>query len=184
MNPFLKMAAATGYLLLAWQAGATDTPYGRVLLAGLCLCWLGDLLLIPRGDGPAFLGGLASFLMGHVAYAAAFLVAGVAWGWTLGAGLPAVLVAAAILQWLWRAELSRRMRGPVVAYVLAITAMVSLAWGAAGAGAPWLIPVGAVAFMASDVFVARERFVRPSRWNTRLGLPLYFLAQALLALSV
>jgi uncharacterized membrane protein YhhN len=41
-----------------------------------------------------------------------------------------------------------------------------------------------MAFMASDVFVARERFVRSSPVNTTAGLPLYFLGQVLLALTV
>jgi uncharacterized membrane protein YhhN len=47
-----------------------------------------------------------------------------------------------------------------------------------------LVPSGAVAFLASDVVVARERFVHTSPWNTGVGLPLYFLAQTLLALSI
>lgn len=180
----LKMAAASGYVLLALAGGATTTPYGRLLLLGLGLCWLGDLLLIPEGKGPAFLGGLASFLLGHVAYASAFWVSGASVTWTAGAAVPAAAVGGAVLRWLWAAHLARSMRGPVVAYVAAITAMVALAWGCAGAGAPWTVPAGAVAFMASDVFVARERFVTPGRWNTLAGRPLYFLGQALLALSV
>ena len=179
----LKMVAASGYLALALVAGAWETPPGRILLGGLSLCWLGDLLLIREGKGPAFLGGLASFLLGHVAYAAAFATAGASPSWAAAAALPATAVGGVVLRWLWRHRLPEPMRGPVVAYVVAISAMVALAWGAAGAGAPWLVPAGAVAFMASDVFVARQRFVTPSPWNTTPGLPLYFLGQALLALS-
>ena len=65
----LKMAAATGYVALAVAGGATGTGYGQAVLAALLLCWLGDLLLIAPGRGAAFLGGLASFLVGHVAFA-------------------------------------------------------------------------------------------------------------------
>jgi uncharacterized membrane protein YhhN len=179
----LKMTAATGYLALAFMEGALGSMYGRILLAGLALCWVGDLLLIPEGEGTAFLGGLSSFLLGHVAYACAFGTAGVSGTWVAAAALPVALVGAAVLRWLWRQPLPRPMRVPVVAYLCAISVMVSLAWGAGGAGAPWLVPLGAVAFMASDIFVARQRFVTDSAWNTGVGLPLYFLGQALLAMS-
>ena len=180
----LKMAAATGYLGVALLGGATGTMYGRVLLVGLVLCWMGDLLLIPKGNTTAFLGGLGSFLLGHVAYAVAFVAAGVSAVWVGAAVPPVALTGGAVLTWLWRQPLPRPMRLPVVAYVAAISVMVALAWGAAGVSAPWIVPVGAMVFMASDIFVARERFVVASPWNTRVGLPLYFLAQALLALSV
>jgi uncharacterized membrane protein YhhN len=179
----LKMGAASGYLALALVEGAAASAYGRVLLMGLALCWLGDLLLIPEGKGPTFLGGLGSFLLGHVAYGVAFVVAGVSAPRVAAAGVPVLLVGLVILRWLWAHGLPVTMRGPVVAYVVAISAMVALAWGAAGVDASPVVPAGAVAFMASDVFVARERFVTASPWNTGLGLPLYFLAQALLALS-
>lgn len=180
----LKMGAASAYLGLALAGGALDSPYGRVLLTGLVLCWLGDLLLIPAGSGAAFLGGLSAFLLGHVAYAVAFVTAGVAGSWVGWAALPVALVGGGVLRWLWRAPLPGPMKGPVVAYVAAISAMVALAFGALGSSSSWLVPVGAVVFMASDLFVARERFVTETPWNTRLGLPLYFLAQALLALTV
>jgi hypothetical protein len=39
-------------------------------------------------------------------------------------------------------------------------------------------------FYVSDIFVARDRFVAPSPWNQRLGLPLYYTAQLALAFSV
>lgn len=179
----LKMTAATGYVAVALLAGSLHTTYGRILLAGLGLCWLGDLLLIPGGKGAAFMGGLAIFLLGHVAYAAAFLRAGVSIAWVLACAAPVVLVGGTVLRWLWRQPLPRPMQAPVVAYMAAISVMVALAWGTKGAGSSWIIPVGAVAFMTSDIFVARERFVGSSPWNTRLGLPLYFAGQALLALS-
>jgi len=180
----LKMAAATAYLALALAGGAPGTRYGQLLLAGLALCWLGDLLLIPEGGGRAFLAGLGSFLLGHAAYACAFVAAGVSGTWVAAAAVPVATVGAAVLRWLWRQPLPRPMRTPVVAYVGAISVMVALAWGALGAGSPWLVPVGAVAFMASDIFVARQRFVVDSTWNVGVGLPLYFLGQALLASSV
>jgi hypothetical protein len=43
------------------------------------------------------------------------------------------------------------------------------------------VAVGALAFAASDVSVARDRFVRPEFVNRAWGLPLYYAAQLLLA---
>ncbi|MFQ5538716.1 MAG: lysoplasmalogenase [Gemmatimonadota bacterium] len=180
----LKMVAASGYLAVAWMSGAPTTPYGSLVFTALVLSWVGDLLLIPGGRGPLFLGGLVSFLTAHVAYGVAFMVRGISAPWALAV---AVLLAAAlwmILSRLLRHDTSRRMRGPVVAYGVVIGAMVAGAVGTAGHSPSLLIPLGAVLFLASDLFVARQRFVEAEALNTAVGLPLYFLAQVLLALSV
>lgn len=42
---------------------------------------------------------------------------------------------------------------------------------------------GAVSFYFSDVFVARDRFLRPEFFNRLIGLPLYYCGQFLLAFS-
>jgi uncharacterized membrane protein YhhN len=46
------------------------------------------------------------------------------------------------------------------------------------------IRLGAALFFASDLLVARDRFVRPGLANRLVGLPLYYAAQVLLALAV
>jgi uncharacterized membrane protein YhhN len=43
---------------------------------------------------------------------------------------------------------------------------------------------GAMGFYFSDLFVARERFLKKSFVNKMIGLPLYFIGQFLLAFSV
>ena len=90
-----------------------------------------------------------------------------------------VLVAGAgAAAWLWRPAGS--MRGPVLAYIAVIGAMVALA---AGTGEPRLL-AGAALFYLSDLCVARDRFVRPGLPNRLVGLPLYYGAQALLATAL
>lgn len=180
----LKMTAATGYLGLALMGGALGTGYGRAILAALILCWIGDLLLIAPGRGAAFLGGLGSFLVGHLAFAWAFHVHGVDYGWLTAGGVAASTVGLSVSRWLAAHDVPQNMKTHVGLYIGAITVMVAMAVGSYGADAAWVIPVGAVTFMASDLFVARERFVVSSPMNVSLGLPLYFLAQVLLALSV
>lgn len=178
-----KPLAATAFVVAALDAGALASSYGSLVLAGLVLCWLGDVLLIPNDSEPSFLAGIGSFLLGHVLYGVAFTSLGVD-GAALAAGVViAILGAALILPWL-RPHLDGVFRTAVPAYVVVIGAMLALAIGAVGAGATPLIALGAAAFAVSDVAVARDRMVQPSFANGAWGLPLYFAAQLVLASTV
>lgn len=175
----LKMVAATSYLAFAFEVGALDSLYGMTVLAALILSWFGDLFLI--GDArPAFLAGLGAFLLAHVAYSSAFYLAGLQPAPVGGAAAAMVVVGVVVFRWLRAADLPPAMTTPVAAYLVAIGVMVAFAAGTGSA----LVLVGAVAFAASDVFVARHRFVVRSPLNRRVGLPLYFAAQLLIAASV
>lgn len=175
---WLKVVASTGFILVAISVGALDGAYGRTVLIALALSWCGDLLL-TYSDRAAFVGGLVAFLVAHLAYAIAF--------GTLGVNPAAVALAAIVLAivggfvWRWLAPHVGSMRGPVVAYLIVISIMVVVAVGAYGGGETALIPVGAVLFYASDAAVARDRFVAPGAVNRVVGLPLYYLAQVMLA---
>lgn len=175
---FAKPAAAIVFIVAGYMAGALSTTWGTVLFVGLVLAAVGDVLLIPK-DERAFLGGLVSFLLAHVAYAAAFVVRGVDWLWVGVAALAMIAVAIPVLRWLWP-HVKPPMRGPVAAYIVVITAMVALAVGTLS---PWLI-AGAVGFYLSDISVAKGRFVGQSLGNRAWGLPLYFFSQLVLATAV
>ncbi len=54
---FKPLAAAT-FIYLALVMGATQTTYGNWLLAGLALCFIGDVFLMAESDR-FFLAGLA-----------------------------------------------------------------------------------------------------------------------------
>jgi uncharacterized membrane protein YhhN len=175
-----KPLASTGFLLAALAAGALSSAYGRIVLVALALGWLGDVLLIPKQSRRAFVAGLGSFLLGHLAYAVAFLVRGVD---PEAAAVAALLVAVpslAVGRWLWP-FVPDRMRVPVAAYVGVISLMVVFALGVATFRAHTAIALGALAFYASDLAVARQRFVAESLANKLWGLPLYYGAQLLLA---
>lgn len=178
-----KPLAAFAFVWAGVACGALDSVYGQWILAGLVLCLVGDVLLIPTGQGPAFLGGMGAFLLGHLAYALAFLHLPLHSSSLLGAIAVTVLVALGVLRWLW-AYLSRQFQVAVTAYVAVISVMVCFALAAAGGGAPWLIPAGAVAFALSDISVARNRFVAPGLGNRLWGLPLYFISQLMIAASI
>ena len=175
-----KTVASVSFVALGFARWAPGDAVGAWLIAGLVLCAAGDVLLLRDRT---FDLGLISFLLGHLAYVAGFRTALPAGRWSVLVLASFALVGIVVLSWLWP-RLGRR-RVPVAAYVAAITAMV---WGGVSVTAigalPWTAAVGAVLFYLSDLAVARQRFVHTSFVNRALGLPLYYAAQVLIALTV
>lgn len=175
-----KPVASLAFLWAALAVGALETTYGQLVLLGLVLCLLGDLLLIPLDRPTVFRAGVFAFLAGHLAYSAAFLTrpldpVGLAVG-----GVLLAVVLLGVLRWLGR-SLPADMVWPVRTYMLVIGVMSTLACGVSAAGGPWAVAIGALAFTASDISVARDRFVRHEFLNRAWGLPLYYAAQLLIA---
>lgn len=177
-----KIAASTGFVLVALTLHAAASTYGQLILIALLLSWIGDACLLSQRSA-WFLSGLALFLLAHAAYSAAFVSGDL----NANALVAALVLLAAIgtfaLRWLWR-RLDTVHRAAVGAYVVAIVTMGSLAVANSAATGTWLVAVGALAFTASDISVARDRFVAPGFLNRAWGLPLYYSAQLLLAWSV
>jgi uncharacterized membrane protein YhhN len=174
-----KPLASGAFLAAALHHGALDSAFGRWVAAALAFCVAGDLLLIPAST---FVLGLASFLVGHLLFAAGFVVRGVAWP-VAGAAAAAALVAALVVgRWLLP-HVRPALRAPVVAYVAAISAMVALAAGSYARSPAPLVLGGALAFYLSDLSVARNRFVKPAFENRLWGIPLYYAAQLMFAWS-
>jgi uncharacterized membrane protein YhhN len=136
--------------------------YYRFLLIGMIFCLGGDVFLALPGK-KMFLFGLVSFLLGHVFYATAFFYTAGFNQWS-GIGLAiSALAGAGVFLWL-RPHLGA-MKIPVIFYILVISAMVVGAWSMVGAGE--LKPAGrmaafggALGFYVSDIFVARQRFLK------------------------
>lgn len=178
-----KPLASTAFIAVAVAAGALESTYGYAILIGLVLSWFGDVFLIPRGKPLLFLVGVLSFLAGHVAYAAAFVLRGIDASVFASAALAAGLVAFVVLRWLG-AHVPADMQVAVPAYVAVISVMVVCAVASfAERGNAW-IPIGAVGFYLSDLSVARDRFVVSEFVNRLWGLPLYYAAQVALAWSI
>ena len=175
-----KPVASLAFIWAGVSAGALDSAYGQWVLAGLVLCLLGDVLLIPLERPAVFRAGVFAFLLGHVAYSAAFVTRPLdLFGIAAGAILLAVVVGGT-LRWL-AGTLPPDMVWPVRVYMVVIGVMSTLACGVTAAGGPWAVAVGALAFTASDISVARDRFVRHEFINRAWGLPLYYGAQLLIA---
>lgn len=148
MKSLIK-TGATAALALAAVAGAAPAP----IIAGLALGALGDLLL-SRPSPRAFLGGMAAFAAGHLAYLAAF--------WPLtGGGLPPAPALGAGLAlfasgriWLW--PHCGALTLPVIGYSAIIALMLAMAM-MLGPGYR-LVAIGALMFTLSDILLALRLF--------------------------
>ena len=177
-----KAAASTSFVAVAVINNAADTSYGRFILAALALSLIGDLLLLSFRSR-FLLGGIASFLLAHVAFAAAFTRVAVDTNWFAVAMVCAAIAGILLIRWLWP-RLGGFYRVAVPVYAAAIVLMTSLAIGASAESMPSTVGVGAVLFAVSDVSVARDRFIERNIANKMWGLPLYYIAQLLFAGSV
>jgi len=169
---------------LVGVAVTLDPTHGDVrawFVAALVLSLAGDVFLMLPQD--RFVAGLASFLLAHLAYVVGLNLHGGTPGALVLAALPVVVVAGVLARRFLRA-LTRDGRGelvgPVIAYMVAISAMVTSAL----AGANVVAVVGAVLFMASDSLIAETRFVAPRRWGPVTIMITYHLGQAGLVLSL
>jgi uncharacterized membrane protein YhhN len=179
----VKPMASTVFVVLGastWDGSTIKS----MLVAAFVLCWLGDVLLIPRGNKPVFLAGVLAFLLGHVAFGVGFLLRGVeAVPAVIGGG--AFLAVGALVHRKIKAGIPEMLQKAVLAYILVISAMVGLACGSVGAGTvPLMAGVAAFAFAISDISVAMDRFVKPDFFWRLWGLPLYYGAQVLFGLSL
>ena len=177
-----KIFASCGFLAVAVFSGALHSTYGKVLLAGLALSFLGDAFLIGETQ-TAFLAGLSAFLLAHLAYVAAFFISGVSWRWAGTAAIPVIGIAIAVTYWL-SPHIAPTLAVPVRLYIIVISAMVIAAFGTRGKGGPALILAGALLFFLSDLSVAALRLVQTDFPNYIWGLPFYYAGQLCLAVSV
>lgn len=160
--------------------------YFLFLLIGMLFCLGGDVFLALPHPG-MFLRGLVSFLIGHLFYVTAFGVTAGINLWTV-VGLGISLLASGGV-YLWLRPYLGAMKIAVICYMVVISAMAVSAWSMLGADsfklAGRLLALGgALSFYISDVFVARQRFVKSAFFNRLVGLPLYYGGQFMLAFSV
>ena len=151
-------------------------------VVALLLCLAGDVfLMLPTEQ---FVAGLASFLLGHLAYVVGFTLEDGFSAFGLAVGVVVVAIAGATLGRRVLAAVRRgaepALVGPVVAYIAVISAMVACA---IGSGDPVAV-VGAGLFYGSDLTIALTRFEQPRRWGPLTIMVTYHLAQALLVVSL
>ena len=145
---------------------------------GLAFGLIGDVLLLPRND--RFVPGLVSFLLGHLAYIVGLAAVGVE-DRALVIGLGAAALAAAVLGMpVITAVKDTKLALPVNIYAAAIASMAGMAYATQRP----LLWIGAALFVASDVLLARQRFVA-DRPDQRVYVHiLYHLGQGLLVIGM
>ncbi|HVF73804.1 MAG TPA: lysoplasmalogenase [Acidimicrobiales bacterium] len=173
---YVAKPATTALLVVAALALQPEDSTQRAwFVAALVLSLAGDVfLMLPRD---AFVPGLASFLLGHLAY-----IAGL---WREAGDLTPLVAVPLVLAGVLGVRIvrsidDRKLLGPVVVYMLVITAMACVA----ATTGDWRAFVGAVVFMASDSMIAWNRFVSPFPYARLAIMSTYHLAQALLVLSL
>ena len=160
--------------------------YYHYLFVGLIFCLIGDVCLaLPHEK--VFMGGLVAFWVGHVFYIFSFLSLTQIFHW-ISTGLFIFFGLSAFIFFWLRPHLGS-MLIPVLLYILVITVMASGAWAVFWKSSfqisgRTLILVGSICFYLSDLFVARNKFIKEEYRNRLLGLPLYYTGQFLLAFSI
>lgn len=181
---YLLKPLTTALVICLALAGVLRSPsaYGILILIGLTLSLVGDVFLMLPED--RFLAGLGAFLAAHIAYTTAFVQGALVWG-PLYAVLPFALILAGMLRLLW--PHTGAMRLPVTFYALVILMMAWRAWvrwGTLGGTAALFAALGAALFVASDSFLAYNRFVKALPWAPIWVMSTYYAAQWLIALSI
>lgn len=179
-------------MALGQLRGQRAPGYGRAVVVGLLFSTVGDVLLsLPRD---LFIPGLVFFLIAHLCYIAALVIArprrmGGA-EWLIGAGVAvaggALFTAMASGM---RAHGQTALLVPVAAYSLVISVMLwqaltTLRWSGALALVPRLVAPGAALFFLSDSILAWNKFVSPLPAHNFLIMATYFAAQFCFAASL
>lgn len=180
---FLKPLTTTLILLIALL---TPQPisffYKAAISLGLLFSLVGDICLMLPAD--RFVLGLASFLLAHLCYIAAFATRSgfhATW-WLL---IPFLVDAAIMLRLLW--PYVGQLKAPVLIYLLVILTMgwqAAEQWQRVEQAGVGLALLGALLFIISDSTLALDRFRKPFPSAHALVLGTYYIAQWLIALSI
>jgi len=170
--------------LLAIPNPTVNRTYLFGITIGLTFSFVGDVLLIASSNR-AFLAGLVSFLLAHVAYLITLTLHG-GWGWADLILLALLTVPAVKMYCTFQPGLGA-MRGPVLVYIAVISLMVQRALSTLFVprfdhAAAWLVGIGAVLFYVSDAILAYSRFVKRLPYHS-FSLAFYYAGQTLIGAS-
>lgn len=170
--------------LLSLLVPAAQPAFTLWIAAGLVLSLGGDVALMFESNR-AFLIGLVLFLLAHVVYSIAFTMPNGFHAADIVTGAVMLAIGAAIYLYL-RPGLGS-MNGPVILYMLIICFMASRALSTFFGDAftttqAWLLSLGAIFFVFSDIVLAVNRFRGPLKRH-RLSLFAYYSGQLLIALT-
>ena len=173
-----KPAVLVALIAAAAALSPADPTIRTAIVVGLTLGLIGDVLLF----WDQFVAGAAAFLVGHVAYLVAFLLAPQSTGFLIGGafllGLLLSLVARPVIG--GARQRSAVLGGIVAVYLIVLGAVVVFGYGTANL---WVI-AGVTLFAASDALLAWGRFVGPTPGGRVAVHVTYHVAQALLVAAL
>lgn len=177
-----KSLASIGFVLLFLCQTTDFNLFSSLILCALIFSLFGDLLLLPQHQTQFFKLGILAFALAHVAYAIAFATLQIELKLLILSVIATSIFGISIYRWL-HPHLSPHFKWLVPIYLLLISIMLMLGL-ATGLSIPnyWLVS-GSVGFALSDIFVARNRFVKNQFSNRLIGLPLYYGAQIFIVLA-
>ena len=179
---FKPLTMVSIILIAACAREPVATHYKVLVIAGLIFSLAGDVFLMLPTD--RFVAGLASFLVAHLLYIAAFRSSTTP-GFSPWALVPFIIYGVVVFSIL--APYLGQMKLPVLAYVVVILVMAWQGWErwahTGQPGALWAF-IGAALFVVSDSALAINRFRAPYGAAQALVLSTYFAAQWFIARSV
>ena len=176
-------------LLLFYLTSHPSSDTLPFVCAALTLGFLGDVLLLNDAKRWSFLGGIAAFLLGHVAYGIAMVIRmdrfPPVWLFVLSAVALGAL-GLSLFRY-FKPHTNASMLSPMVAYLTVILSMAFCALSlffARPSLASWLVLMGSGSFMVSDALLSQRLFVRPFPRDAFIIMCTYIAAQALLAIGL
>lgn len=176
---WLKPGALVALIGVALSLGALDTSVGRWILVALVCSLAGDVFLLGDAEG-SFIRGLASFLLGHLAYVVAFLLlAQPTWSPVVALVLVALVLVGRRVFLGARVQGGPVLGGAVAAYMAVIGTMAALG---VSLGRP-VLGAGALLFLVSDAVLGWDRFVARQPWARVVVMTTYHLGQLLIVIG-
>ncbi|MGE7842531.1 lysoplasmalogenase [Lysinibacillus sp. NPDC093712] len=163
-------------IMAATKKAQSIKKYQLLIIIGLLFCMVGDYTL------QWFLIGLTSFLIGHIFYIFAFSS-------TNEQSVPTwakiVLLLYGVLMASWIATTVFKSGETILTFaVLAyISIILTMGWTAIRTRSTFAI-IGAILFIASDSYLAINKFVMPLPFSHEVIMMTYYSAQILIALSI
>jgi alkenylglycerophosphocholine hydrolase len=173
-----KPLTTIGTIGIAALAGG---PHGATIAAviALVLCLIGDVALLPAVD--KFVVGLASFLLGHIAFIVMFALRGFdLWAMAGVAVIGCAALVGTIAAPIIHGATVKGLGVPVRGYLVVITSMCVFGWATGN----WLIMLGSAAFVISDSILGWGQFVAEKAWIHLAIMVTYHVAIISLALSL
>lgn len=177
LMPLLGLFYITGNSAINWW-----------LIAGLVGGFGGDVCLMipdPKNTKKFFRIGLISFLLGHVFYIVAFIIAAEGFQnykfWSFLLTLPYMIIGALVYPRLTKH--TGKMTKAVTVYLVVIVLMgvsTSFLWGTGTSGGTIIAMIGALIFMISDTINAFNKFANPIPNERLYTMGTYMIGQFLI----